>query len=167
MGWGAFKAFIVVTTPYLSYHNLLKFSLFTFFPKPMTIFSKIIKGEIPCHKIAEDAHYFAFLDIRPLQRGHVLVVPKAEIDYLFDLDTTLLSGILPFAQKIAKAIEKVVPCKRVGVAVVGLEVPHAHVHLVPLNQISDLDFTASRPTFTPQEFEETAQAIRQALADLG
>jgi len=109
-----------------------------------TIFTRIIKGEIPCHTIAEDDKYFAFLDIRPIQPGHTLVIPKIEVDNVFDLSDDVLSGILLFARPIAKALEKVVPCQRVGIMVAGLEVPHAHIHLIPFNAIGDLSFSHAR-----------------------
>ncbi len=128
-----------------------------------SIFSRIIAGEIPCHKIAENEQFIAFLDVFPLVKGHVLVVPKEEVDYIFDLSTEQLSGILNFAQPIAKAIEKAIPCARVGVSVIGLEVPHAHVHLMPINTIKDMDFGKTRPAFTKEEFEATASAIRNCL----
>jgi histidine triad (HIT) family protein len=128
-----------------------------------SIFSRIIAGEIPCYKIAENEHFIAFLDVAPLVLGHVLVVPKQEIDYIFDLPAELLSNILNFAQPIAKAIEKAVPCARVGVSVIGLEVPHAHVHLVPITTISDLNFQKTRPNFTKEQFEQVAAAIRNHL----
>ncbi len=128
-----------------------------------TIFSKIIAGDIPCYKIAEDEKYFAFLDINPLQEGHTLVIPKVEVDYIFDLDDNTLAGLHVFAQKIAKAIDKAVTCKRVGVAVLGLEVPHAHVHLVPLQGEGDLNFAKPKKQFTPEEFNATAENIKQFL----
>ncbi len=118
-----------------------------------TIFTKIIKGEIPCYKIAEDERYFAFLDINPLREGHTLVVPKKEIDYLFDLDDDLLSGIFIFSKKISKAIKESVPCARIGVAVIGLEVPHAHIHLVPMDSMEDVNFRNPKLKFTPDEFK--------------
>ena len=105
-----------------------------------SIFTRIINGEIPCYKVAETADYLAFLDVRPQAKGHTLCVPKKEIDYLFDLEDDYLSGLMVFAKKVARAVEQVVPCKRIGVAVIGLEVPHAHVHLIPLNHLSDLSF---------------------------
>ena len=105
-----------------------------------SIFTKIVKGEIPCYKVAETKDFLAFLDARPQQRGHTLVIPKKEVDYIFDLDDRLLKKMMLFAKKVAKAIEKTVPCKRIGIAVVGLEVPHAHIHLMPLNSVSDLGF---------------------------
>jgi histidine triad (HIT) family protein len=112
-----------------------------------TLFTKIIKGEIPCHKIAEDERFLSFLDIRPINPGHALVIPKKEIDYLFDLDEDLLSNILLFSKKIAAALKKAVPCKRIGVMVYGLEVPHAHVHLVPIfgNKLGELSFAHAKP----------------------
>jgi histidine triad (HIT) family protein len=128
-----------------------------------TLFTRIMQGEIPCYRVAESDRYFAFLDIYPQTRGHVLVVPKVEVDYLFDLEEDVLGGLLPFAKNIAKAIEAVVPCARVGVAVIGLEVPHAHVHLIPLNHMRDLDFTQPKLQMAPAEFEELAAAIRAQL----
>ncbi len=105
-----------------------------------SIFSKIVKGEIPCHKIAESTDFLAFLDVNPIAKGHTLVIPKAEVDYLFDLDEDQYLGLMNFARQIAPAIEQVVPCQRIGLSVIGLEVPHAHVHLIPLNRMSDMDF---------------------------
>lgn len=124
-----------------------------------TIFSRIVKGEIPSYKIAEDDHYYAFLDINPLAEGHTLVIPKVEVDYLFDLDNETLSGLTLFSKRVAKAIEKAVPCKRIGVAVLGLEVPHAHIHLVPLNQESDINFFKPKLKLTPERFKELADKI--------
>lgn len=118
----------------------------------MTIFSKIINGEIPSYKIAENDKFYAFLDIFPLQKGHTLVVPKIEIDKIFDLPADMLSEILVFAQPIAKAIEKAFPCNRVNIVTVGLEVPHAHIHLIPINQTSDMDFANSKLQFSAVEF---------------
>ncbi|HOU46385.1 MAG TPA: HIT family protein, partial [Chitinophagales bacterium] len=106
----------------------------------MTIFSKIINGEIPCYKIAEDENYFAFLDIRPLHVGHTLVIPKNEVDYIFDMEDEALKNMIVFAKKIAIAIKKAVPCERIGMTVIGLEVPHAHIHLSPINSVNDMDF---------------------------
>lgn len=123
-----------------------------------SIFTKIINGEIPSYKVAEDAHYYAFLDIRPLQRGHVLVVPKVEVDYIFDLDDATLSGLMLFSKRVAKAIEKVIPCERIGVAVIGLEVPHCHVHLSPINSVRDLDFSNVKD-IPAEEMQEIAKAI--------
>ncbi len=128
-----------------------------------SIFTKIIKREIPGHIIAEDEHYIAFLDINPLVLGHALVVPKQEIDYIYDLDDDTIAGIHVFAKKVAVAIKKAISCKRIGVAVIGLEVPHAHIHLVPMNQTDDLNFT--RPKLTPSRevLTETAEKIRKAF----
>lgn len=128
-----------------------------------SIFSKIINGEIPCFKVAEDEEYFAFLDIRPLQAGHVLVVPKLETDYIFDLDDATLSGLMLFCKRVAKAIESVIPCERVGVAVIGLEVPHCHVHLAPINSVHDLDFRNTKE-ISQERMSEIAAAIREAFA---
>lgn len=128
-----------------------------------SIFSRIIAGEIPSYKIAEDDKYFAFLDISPLAKGHTLVVPKQEVDYIFDLDANTLSGLMLFAQRVAKAIDKAVPCTRVGVAVIGLEVPHAHIHLIPLNSVADIDFGRPKLKLDKEELEEVASAIRTAL----
>lgn len=124
-----------------------------------TIFSRIVKGEIPSYKIAEDDKYFAFLDINPLAEGHTLVIPKVEVDYLFDLDDKTLAGLTLFSKRVAKAIEKAVPCKRIGVAVLGLEVPHAHIHLVPLNKESDIDFFKPKLKLTPERFKELTDII--------
>jgi histidine triad (HIT) family protein len=128
-----------------------------------TIFSKIAAGEIPSYKIAEDERYFAFLDINPLAKGHTLVIPKKEIDYIFDVDDDTLAGMMLFAKRVAIAIEKAVPCKRIGVAVLGLEVPHAHIHLVPLNQESDISFSKPRVKLTNEEFADLAQRIAEAM----
>jgi histidine triad (HIT) family protein len=125
----------------------------------MTIFSKIIAGEIPAYKIAENEHFFAFLDIFPLVKGHVLIVPKTETDCFFDLDNNYLSQILVFAQPIAKAIEKAFPCNRCGMSVIGLEVPHAHLHLAPINSADDLNFNRPKLKLTPDEFKEVQAAI--------
>jgi len=131
-----------------------------------SIFTRIINGEIPCYEIAEDENYFAFLDISPLAPGHVLVVPKAEVDYLFHLDDDVLAGLMVFAKKIALAIEKAVVCERVGVAVIGLEVPHAHIHLVPLNQIDDINFSRPKLKVEKEELEQIAADIREQLANV-
>lgn len=127
-----------------------------------SIFSRIIAGEIPCYKIAENDRFIAFLDVFPLVKGHVLVVPKKETDYVFDLSQQELSEILVFAQGVAKKIEKAIPCKRVGVAVIGLEVPHAHVHLVPINSADDLNFTRPKLQVDKSEMEAIAEKIKQA-----
>ncbi len=123
-----------------------------------SIFTRIVNGEIPCYKIAETADYLAFLDVRPQQRGHTLVIPKQEIDYIFDMDDAALSGLMVFAKKVAKAVEKTVPCQRIGVAVVGLEVPHTHIHLMPINTISDLGFSKSL-SFSTEEMTALAAEI--------
>lgn len=128
-----------------------------------TIFTKIINEEIPCYKIDENEHYFAFLDINPLAEGHVLVVPKIENDYIFDLDDNILSGLTLFAKKIARAIDKSVDCKRVGIAVIGLEVAHTHIHLVPLKEINTLNFANPKIQFTQNEFENIQQKIIKNL----
>ena len=128
-----------------------------------TIFTKIINGEIPCYKIAEDDNYFAFLDIGPLAKGHTLVIPKKEVDYFFDLDDGTMKGISVFAKRVALAIEKTVDCKRVGVAVLGLEVPHAHIHLVPIQSESDISFSKPKLKLSSEEMENIAQRIRENL----
>ncbi|MDD3773416.1 MAG: HIT family protein [Weeksellaceae bacterium] len=128
-----------------------------------SIFSKIVKGEIPSYKIAEDEHYYAFLDINPLKKGHTLVIPKKEVDYIFDLEPEILSGLHLFAQKIAKAIDKSVSCTRVAVVVLGLEVPHAHIHLIPMDSESDIRFSNPKLKFTPEEFQEIALQIQKNL----
>jgi histidine triad (HIT) family protein len=124
-----------------------------------TIFTRIIRGEIPCYKIAEDERYFAFLDINPLMAGHTLVVPKTETDYIFDLNDNDLTGMMLFSKRVALAIEKAIPCARIGVAVLGLEVPHAHIHLVPMNTMGDLNFKNPKLKFTPEEFTKIAKRI--------
>lgn len=128
-----------------------------------SIFSKIVRGEIPCHKIAEDDHFLAFLDVMPLVEGHTLVIPKQEIDYIFDLDPEVLAGLMKFAQRIAPAIKKAIPCKRIGVAVIGLEVPHAHVHLVPLNRMLDINFSQEKLKLSQESLAKTAELIRSFL----
>jgi histidine triad (HIT) family protein len=128
-----------------------------------SIFSKIIKGEIPSYKIAEDENYLAFLDINPLAKGHTLVVPKKEIDYIFDIDDNLYKGLFLFAKNIARAIDKVIECKRIGIAVVGLEVNHAHIHLIPINSIYDIDFKRPKLKLTTEEFKEIANKINKAI----
>lgn len=124
-----------------------------------SIFSRIVNGEIPAHKVAEDADYLAFLDVNPLKAGHTLVIPKQEVDYIFDLDTDTYQGLWAFAKRVSAAVEQVVPCKRIGVAVIGLEVPHAHIHLVPLDNIGDLDFTAPRVKLSQEDYRELAAKI--------
>lgn len=128
-----------------------------------SIFSKIIAGDIPCHKVAENESCFAFMDIAPLAKGHVLVVPKVEVDRYFDLDDKVLSELSVFSKRIARAIEEVIPCKRVGVAVIGLEVPHAHVHLIPLNSVEDINFERPKIEMSHEELAEVASAIREQL----
>ncbi|MCK4661950.1 MAG: HIT family protein [Bacteroidales bacterium] len=128
-----------------------------------SIFTKIINGEIPCYKIAENENYFAFLDINPIAKGHTLVVPKKEIDYIFDLDDDTLGGLNIFCKKVAKAIEKIVDCERIGVVVIGLEVPHTHVHLIPINYIEDINFSKPKLKFSDTEFSDTAEKIRKSF----
>jgi len=129
----------------------------------MTIFSKIVTGEIPCYKIAEDERYFAFLDINPMTKGHTLVIPKEEEDYIFNLDDATFSGLTLFAKKVAAAIEKAMPCKRIGVAVIGLEVPHAHIHLIPINQESDMNFKNPKLQLSPEEMTAITAKIQVEL----
>ncbi|HEY4799348.1 MAG TPA: HIT family protein [Bacteroidia bacterium] len=128
-----------------------------------TIFSKIISGEIPCYKILESENYLAFLDVFPLAKGHTLVIPKKETDYIFDLADSEFSGLQLFSKKVAKAVEKAIPCKRIGVAVIGLEVPHAHIHLIPLNNVSDINFSRPKLNLAKEEMEEIARKIREQL----
>ncbi|MFA5648611.1 MAG: HIT family protein [Bacteroidales bacterium] len=128
-----------------------------------SIFTKIVAGEIPSYKIVEDERFFAFLDINPLAKGHTLVIPKKEIDYLFDLDDDTLAAMIIFAKRIAMAIEKTIVCKRIGVAVLGLEVPHAHIHLVPLNSEADINFANPRVKLTADEFSKLAKEISNNL----
>lgn len=128
-----------------------------------TIFTKIIKGEIPSYKVAENEQFYAFLDISPLAKGHTLVVPKLQNDYIFDLSDEMIADMMVFAKKVAKAVEKAVPCKRIGVAVIGLDVPHTHIHLVPINNVSDLDFTKERVKLSEEEFKSTAASISNCL----
>ncbi|MEM7037726.1 MAG: HIT family protein [Bacteroidota bacterium] len=128
-----------------------------------SIFSKIVQGEIPAYKIAETENFLAFLDINPLAEGHALVIPKKEVDYLFDLDEETYIGLQLFSKIVADALKKAIPCERIGVAVVGLEVPHAHIHLVPINAISDLNFEKERVKFTPEQFQETLAKIRKEV----
>ena len=128
-----------------------------------TIFTKIVKGEIPCYKIAEDDRFFAFLDISPLAKGHTLVITKLQNDYIFDLDDQMLGDMMVFAKKVAKGIEKAIPCKRIGVAVIGIDVPHNHIHLVPINGVGDLDFKSPRVQLTKEEFADIAAKISAAI----
>jgi len=124
-----------------------------------TIFTRIINGEIPCYKVAEDDRYFAFLDINPLKAGHTLVIPKEEIDYLFDIDDEHLAGMIVFAKKVAAAIKEACPCNKVGVAVIGLEVPHAHIHLVPMDSMQDINFNNPKLKLAPEKLKEIAENI--------
>ena len=128
-----------------------------------SIFSKIVSGDIPAFKITEDKNHLAFLDVFPLAYGHVLVIPKKETDYIFDIDSDEYLELFRFAQKIAKVMDKVIVCKRIGIAVIGLEVPHAHIHLVPLNNISDINFERPKLNFSEEKMEEIAQKIRAAI----
>ena len=129
----------------------------------MTIFSKIVSGEIPAYKVAETIDFLAFLDINPLAEGHVLVIPKEEVDYLFDMDDALYTELQIFAKIVATGLKKAVPCKKVGVAVIGLEVPHAHIHLIPMNRVDDMNFSRPKLSFTPEQLEATSHKIREAL----
>jgi len=128
-----------------------------------SIFTKIVNGEIPCYKVAEDENYLAFLDINPLAKGHTLVIPKKEIDYLFDIEDELYKGLFGFAKKVAKAIGNVMPCKRVGVVVLGLEVPHAHIHLIPINHIHDTEFSRPKLKLSSEEFKEIVTLISEEI----
>ena len=128
-----------------------------------SIFSRIVAGEIPSYKVAEDERFYAFLDINPLAEGHTLVIPKKEVDYIFDLDPDTYAGLWAFAARVAQAVKKAVPCKRVGVAVLGMEVPHAHIHLVPLQTEGDMDFRKAKKQLSPERFMEIAAAINAAF----
>ncbi len=127
-----------------------------------SLFTRIVRGEIPCHKVGENDRFLAFLDINPLRAGHTLVVPKLEVDRFFDLPEEELAAIMPFAREVASRIQRVVPCDRIGIAVIGLEVPHAHVHLVPLDRMSDMDFARPKANVTPAELAALAERIRNA-----
>jgi histidine triad (HIT) family protein len=129
----------------------------------MTIFSKIVAGEIPAYKVAESDDFLAFLDINPLAEGHVLVIPKKEVDYIFDLDEETYTELHIFAKIVAIALKKAIPCERIGVTVIGLEVPHAHIHLIPINHIGDMNFSRPKLKFSPEEFTAIAEKIRIAL----
>lgn len=124
-----------------------------------SIFTKIVNGEIPSYKIAESEHCYAFLDINPLAQGHTLVIPKVEVDYIFDVEDEIYVELMRFAKRVGKAIEKVVPCERIGLTVIGLEVPHAHVHLIPINAINDMNFAKPKVNMTPEEFSTLASKI--------
>lgn len=131
-----------------------------------TIFTKIIQGEIPSYKIAESENFYAFLDINPLAKGHTLVVPKKEVDYIFDLDENTYKKLFIFAKKVAKAIDRSIPCKRVGIIVFGLDVPHAHIHLIPINQASDMNFSSPKLNLSSSEMEEVAKKINTSFEEL-
>jgi len=130
----------------------------------MSIFTKIVNGEIPSHKIAENDDFLAFLDVCPLVEGHTLVIPKKEIDYIFDIDDELLGKMIVFAKQVAKAVKKTIPCQRIGVAVIGLEVPHAHIHLVPLQTVNDINFTQAKLRPSQESLQATAEKIRAFIA---
>ncbi len=131
-----------------------------------SVFTRIVRGDIPCYKVAEDARHLAFLDIQPLARGHVLVIPKEETDYLFDIEPQAHKDLWAFAQRVAKGIARVIPCDRVGVAVVGLEVPHAHIHLIPINDVGDINFSSPKKEFPTEVMRKTAEEIATALAEM-
>lgn len=131
-----------------------------------SIFSKIISGEIPAYKVAETDEFLAFLDVRPVGKGHVLCIPKDEVDYLFEMSNEAYTKLMLFAKIVATGLKVAVPCKKVGVTVIGLEVPHAHVHLVPMNELNDMNFSGVRPEFTKEEMEALAAAIKKAIASL-
>lgn len=128
-----------------------------------SIFSKIVAGEIPCYKVAENEFFLAFLDVFPLKKGHVLVIPKKEVDYIFDLDENTYHGLMAFAKQVAIAIKRAVPCNRVAVSILGLEVPHAHVHLIPMNTMSDVNFSNEKLKLSKEEFEEIASRIKNHI----
>lgn len=127
-----------------------------------TLFSRIVAGEIPCHKVAENDRFLAFLDILPLRKGHVLVIPKTEVDYIFDMEDDLLGEMMVFSKVVAHKIKSVFPCKKIGVSVIGLEVPHAHIHLIPMNLVSDMNFAQEKLSLSTEELSEIAERIRQA-----
>ena len=127
-----------------------------------SLFSKIVAGEIPCHKVLESEKFLAFLDIMPLREGHVLVIPKTEVDYIFDVEDNLLGEMMVFSKQVAKKIERVFPCNRIGVTVIGLEVPHAHIHLIPIDKLTDMDFTREKMTISSDRLAEIAQLIANA-----
>lgn len=128
-----------------------------------SIFTKIVNGEIPCYKVAETEEFLAFLDVNPLVKGHTLVIPKKEIDYIFNVEDELYNGLWSFSKKVALAVERVIPCKRIGIAVIGLEVPHTHIHLIPINEVGDINFSKPKLKFPEKEMEETALIISQAF----
>lgn len=128
-----------------------------------SIFSKIVAGDIPAHKVAETLEYLAFLDVNPLTEGHVLVIPKKEVDYIFDLDSETYVGLMMFAQIVAAALKKAIPCKRIGVSVIGLEVPHTHIHLIPINSMDDMNFSRPKLSFSDEELTAIAEKIKGQL----
>lgn len=128
-----------------------------------SIFSKIVAGQIPAHKVAETSEYLAFLDINPLTEGHLLVIPKKEVDYLFDLDSEIYVGLMMFAQIVAVGLKKAIPCERIGLTVIGLEVPHAHIHLIPMNTMDDMNFSSPKLKLSEEKLSEIAEAIRVQL----
>lgn len=128
-----------------------------------SIFSKIVSGDIPSHKVAETLEYLAFLDVNPLVEGHLLVIPKKEVDYLFDMDSESYVGLMMFAQIVAKGLEKAITCERIGMTVIGLEVPHVHIHLIPINSMDDMNFSRKKLSLTEERFEEIAEKIREHL----
>jgi histidine triad (HIT) family protein len=127
-----------------------------------TLFSRIAAGEVPCHKVAENDRFLAFLDIMPLRRGHVLVIPKTEIDYIFDMDDELLGQMMVFSKAVAHKIKAVFPCRKIGVSIIGLEVPHAHIHLIPMNQVSDMNFAQEKLKLSDEELADIARSIAEA-----
>jgi len=128
-----------------------------------TLFTRIVQGEIPAYKVAENDRFLAFLDINPLAKGHTLVIPKKETDYILDMEDEELAELMEFAKKVGRAIEKLVPCKRMGITVIGLEVPHTHIHLIPINSIYDMDFKQPKQKFTPEEMEQLSSAIQHEM----
>ena len=128
-----------------------------------SIFSKIVSGEIPCYKVAESEEFLAFLDINPLRKGHTLVIPKQEIDYIFDIQDPLIAEYMIFSKRVARAIDAVIPCARIGVTVIGLEVPHAHIHLIPIDSITDMNFSLPKKSFSAEEMQEVAEKIAKAF----
>lgn len=131
-----------------------------------SIFARIAAGEIPSHKVAENDKFFAFLDINPISRGHVLVIPKLEIDYIFDMESNLYQELWAFAMQVARALKKAIPCLKVGVAVIGLEVPHVHIHLVPMNEMNDINFAKQKLKFSPDELAATAASIAKEISGI-
>lgn len=131
-----------------------------------SIFSKIVAGDIPCYKIAENDQFLAFLDVFPLKKGHILVIPKKEVDYLFDLDSDIYLGLMSFAKNVAESLKKTIPCNRVGLSVIGLEVPHAHIHLIPINSINDMNFANEKLVLSKEEFTDIANRIKISYNEL-